>query len=377
MKNNKLKILQVNKLYYPVIGGVEKVVQDISEGVNDEFDVKVLVCNSGTASVTEKVNGIEVTRAGSVGSLFSMPVSLSFPFVFKELSKDSDILHFHFPFPLGDISCLMFKPKGKIVITWHSDIVKQKNVLSLYQPFLKKFLKRADRIVATSPNMIEHSVFLSEIRNKCSVIPLSINMEDYRRTGTIDEKVRALRSVNGDKIVLFIGRLVYYKGVEYLIRAMSKINAKLVIIGDGPLELSLKELAIKTEVADKIIWLKNIPDAELKVYYHACDVFTLPSVERSEAFGLVQLEAMACRKPVVSTDLLTGVPFVNQHDKTGFIVPPRDDTALAEAINKLLAEPSLRESMGDYAFKRVEKEFNRKKMLSDYISLYKDVVSYD
>ena len=375
MENKKIKILQVNKLYYPVIGGIEKVVQDISEGIKAECDVKVLVCNTSTRSITEKVNGVEVYRAGSFGSLFSMPVSLSFPFAFRKLSKDRDILHFHFPFPLGDISCLLDKPKAKVVITWHSDIIKQKNILSLYKPFLRKFLRRADRIVATSPNIIEHSVFLNEHKNKCSVIPLSINTGDYRRTETIDEKVRAFRLACGGKIVVFIGRLVYYKGVEYIIKAMSKINAKLVIIGEGPLELSLKELAVKTGVADKIIWLKNVPDDELKIYYHACDVFTLPSVERSEAFGLVQLEAMACRKPVVSTNLLTGVPFVNQHDKTGFIVAPRDDTALAEAINTLLDKPSLRESMGEYAFKRVEKEFNRKKMLSDYVNLYKNVVS--
>jgi rhamnosyl/mannosyltransferase len=190
----------------------------------------------------------------------------------------------------------------------------------------------------------------------------------------LEQKVKTLRAQYGPRIILFVGRLVYYKGVEYLIKAMPEIEAKLILIGEGPLKKKLKEIVRSLSLWDKVVFQSPVPDSDLVAYYHACDVFVLPSVEITEAFGLVQLEAMACGKPVVSTALPTGVPFVNQHGKTGFIVPPRDHRALAQAINTLLSNPQLREQYGMYAKRRVEQEFNMKFITAKVMQVYKELL---
>ncbi len=370
-----MKVLQISKLYYPHIGGVERVVQDIAEGLKDKVDMKVLVCQQKGKGGKEIINGVEVFRASSLGIYFSMPVSFNFPFLLKRLGKDMDILHFHMPFPLGDISYLLMKPQGKLVVWWHSDIIKQKNLLRLYKPFLIRFLRKADKIIVATPNHIESSVFLKDFRDKCEVIPFGIDIARFRLNDKMREKVESIRDKYGPKIILFIGRLIYYKGVEYMIRAMKRVDARLLIVGDGPLRDSLINLVTKLGIEDKIVFLRKIDDEEIAIYYHACDIFVLPSIANSEAFGIVQLEAMACGKPVVSTNLPTGVPFVNSHEKTGLIVPPKDSEAMAQAINRLLNNSDLREIYGQYSKQRVEKEFTKELMIRRILTVYEKLLN--
>lgn len=367
-----MKVLQINKLYYPWVGGVERVVQDIAEGLKDKVNVKVLVCQPKGKGKKDVINGIEVLRAGSLGICLSMPISISFPFLLKRLSKDVDILHFHMPFPLGDISYLLAaNPKAKIVVWWHSDIIKQKHLLVVYRPFLLKFLKRADVIMVATPRHIESSLLLKEFREKCEVIPFGIDMARYHLSDTIHTKAEAIRLKHGTKIILFIGRLIYYKGVEFLIKAMQFIDGKLIIVGDGPLKDSLVNLANEIGVKDRVFFTGKIEDdADMPAYLYACDVFVLPSVANSEAFGLVQVEAMACGKPVVNTNLLTGVPYVSVDGETGITVPPKDSYALAKAINLLLSDADLRQRYGRNALIRVEKEFSMGVMIKRILSVY-------
>ena len=172
---DKVKVLQVNKLYYPWVGGVERVVQQLAEGLNDRTDMKVLVCQAKGRASVEKINGVEVHRAGSLGMMFSMPISISFFREFKKLSKDRDIVHFHMPFPLGDLACLLSGYKGKVVVWWHSDIVKQKKLMKLYKPILEKFLSRADVIIAATQGNIDGSDYLLKYRDKCVIIPYGLD----------------------------------------------------------------------------------------------------------------------------------------------------------------------------------------------------------
>lgn len=370
-----MKILQVNKLYHPWIGGIEKIVQNIAEGLKDKADLKVLVCRPKGRGRRDVVNGVTVFRASSLGIFFSMPVSLSFPFLLGRLGKDADILHFHTPFPLGVISYLIVRPGGKLILWWHSDIVRQKKFMFIYRPLLQRFLKRADRIIVAAAEHIQNSPYLRNFRDKCEVVPFGIDVHRFELNDDIRTTVEELRSRYGSKIVLFVGRLIYYKGVEYLIRAMKNINGKLLIVGEGPLESRLRSQVTELGIEDKVVFLGKLQDRDMAVYYHACDIFVLPSIARSEAFGIVQLEAMACGKPVVNTDLPTGVPGVSRSGETGITVPPADSTALSEAINKLLTDSNFRKTCGGNARRRVEERFSMSRMIDDVYKVYQKVLT--
>jgi glycosyltransferase involved in cell wall biosynthesis len=372
----KIKILQINKLYYPWIGGVERVVQNIAEGLHNRVDMKVLVCRSRGRSVVEQVNDVEIVRAGSLGIFFSMPVSPSFPFYLNELSRDRDILLFHLPFPLADIAYQLNRIRGKkIFVWWHSDIVKQKILLCFYRPFLMSFLRKTNKIIVATPRHIDSSSVLKNFRSRCEVIPFGIDMKKYALSADIIEKVKAIRDRYGPKIVLFVGRLIYYKGVEYLIRAMKDVKAALVVIGEGPLRESLLSLAAGVGAEHKIHFLSgDLSDADMVAYYHACDVFVLPSIENSEAFGIVQLEAMACGKPVVNTNLPTGVPYVSLDNETGYTVPIKDTEALSQAINAILLNNETRRKFGANALKRVNAEFTMDRMMDRIFNVCEEVV---
>lgn len=370
-----MKVLQVNKLYYPWIGGVEKVVQNIAEGLKDKADVTVLVCRPKGRGQREVVNDVTIVRAASLGIFLSMPVSPGFPFLLKRLSKHADILHFHMPFPLGIVSYLAAKPKGRVVLWWHSDIVRQKKIMLLYKPLLRRFLKRADSIIIASPEHIENSPYLRDFWNKCEVIPFGINTDGLQLNSDVQAKVEKIRSKHGPNIVLFVGRLIYYKGAEHLIRAMKDVDGRLLVVGEGPLESRLRSQVAELGIEDKVAFLGRVRDQEMAAYYHSCDAFVLPSIARSEAFGIVQLEAMACGKPVINTELPTGVPRVSRNGETGITVPPADPVALSRAINKLLTDSALRQTYGGNARRRVEDHFSLSRMINDVYRIYQKVLA--
>lgn len=372
----KIKILQINKLYYPWIGGVERVVKNIAEGLQHKVDMKVLVCRSSGRSAIEQINNVEVVRAGSLGIFFSMPVSLSFPFYLNELSDDRDILMFHLPFPLADIAYQFNRiRRKKILVWWHSDIVKQKTLFFVYRPFLISFLRKTNKIFVATSRHIDSSGILRSFQSRCEVIPFGIDLKKFSISVGIMEKVKAIRERYGPKIVLFVGRLIYYKGIEYLIKAMKNIDASLVVIGEGPLRESLLSLATGVGVEHKIHFLGGgVSDADMVAYYHACDVFVLPSIENSEAYGIVQMEAMACGKPVVNTNLPTGVPCVSIDNETGYTVPIRDPDALSRAINAILLNDETRRKFGANALKRVNTEFSMDCMMDKIFNACEEVV---
>lgn len=371
-KENKIKILQVNKLYHPWIGGVEQVVQDIAEGLKDQVNMEVLACEPKGRGESELINGVKVTKASSFGIYFGMPVSATLPFLLARKSRQADILHFHLPFPLGVVSHLLMGSKSKkIVVSYHSDIVKQEKLLKLYRPFLHNFLDRADVVLPTSPRLLETSSHLGPYKNKCTPIPLSIDLDKFGHPpeGNFDLEVSS-----EEQIVLFVGRLAYYKGLSYLIEAMEEVEAKLLIAGEGDLREELKEQVSSLGLEEKITFLGRVSDEELKHLYQHCDLFVLPSVKPSEAFGIVQMEAMAYGKPVVNTSLPTGVPYVSKDGETGLTVPPRNSEALAKAIKEILTDRNLREKFSKNAKERVREKFSREKMLNSIYSVYEGLM---
>ena len=367
MKNNKkIRILEVNKAYYPHVGGIESLVRQYSEKLSEieNTETEVLVCRENIGKTfSERINGIHVTRAGSLGTYFSCPVSFSFIKLFKQMSKSADVVHIHMPFPLADLAVLLSGYKGRVVISWHSDIVRQKKLMFFYKPIMKKLLDRADCIITATQGHISGSDYLPEYRNKCVVIPYGINPEEYlsvKRVPVLTEKCTYKGSIK----VFFTGRLVYYKGVDVLIRAFSKVkNCELFIAGTGELEEKLKELVKRKNIDDIVHFVGFLPDEQLRQAYADCDIFVLPSVAKSEAFGIVQLEAMVYGKPVINTRLDSGVPYVSIHGRTGFTVKPSSPAQLAKALNILAQNKKLREKFGRNAFLRVEKYFNEKNII--------------
>lgn len=373
----KIRVLQVNKLYSPHIGGIERMVQLIAEGLCHSVDMQVLVCRHKGLGRNETVNDISVHRASSLGMMLSMPIAPSFPFLFKKLSQNADIVHFHTPFPLGDLSCLMAGYKGKVIVNWHSDVLRQKGFLWAYKLLATAFLRRADRVIVADSNIAKNSPLLQPFNEKCVVVPFGIDTRRFQLNDDMRKQAEGIRSKFGSPIVLCVGRLVYYKGVEQVIKSMCEVDAVLLLIGDGPLRLNLEKLVVQLGLTNKVVFLGMLSYDEMPAYFHACDVFVLPSVASTEAFGLVQLEAMACGKPVVNTRLPTGVPEVSRHQETGLTMPPGDAQALGVAIGTLLDDSALRQRYGENAKQRVREHFSLQKMLDSVQAIYGELVGCD
>lgn len=361
----RLKILEVNKAYFPHVGGIESLVKQYSEELGQYGAVvRTLVCRDDRGrSYTDTVNGVKIVRAGSFGTYFSCPLSLSFILKFRKMAKNADVVHINTPFPLADLALLLSGYRGKVVISWHSDVVKQKKLLLLYRPLMRYMLNRADVILTATRGHIDGSDILPEYRRKCRILPYGIEPEKYLSIERKPVLTELLNDKNNVK-VFFTGRLVYYKGVDVLLKAFARVkNCELFIAGTGELEGSLKKFAAENGIADKVHFLGFLPDDTLKQAFADCDIFVLPSVARSEAFGIVQLEAMICGKPVINTDLPSGVPCVSIHGKTGLTVKPSDSEMLANAVQLLADDGKLRQRLGETGAKRVETYFNEKDII--------------
>ncbi|MDE5862196.1 MAG: glycosyltransferase [Ruminococcus sp.] len=374
----KIKILEVNKAYFPHTGGIETLVKQYSEelGKYKNIELRTLVCRDGIGKTcSENINGVRLTRAGSFGTYFSCPVSMSFLKIFRKMSAKADIIHIHVPFPLADLALLLSGYSGKVIVSWHSDVVKQKKLLRLYKPLMKYLLNRADCILVATEGHISGSEFLPEYHHKCRILPYGINPEDYlniQKIPFLTEKATNPESIK----VFFTGRLVYYKGVDVLINAFRNVknNCELFIAGTGIIESKLKEKVRKYGLNDRVHFLGFLPDKQLKQAFSDCDIFVLPSVERSEAFGIVQLEAMIYGKPVINTSLPSGVPYVSIHETTGITVKPYNSHELADAINILRKNKNLRERLGKNGQKRVLEYFNEKNIIQDLYKIITDEV---
>ncbi len=365
--DRKLRILEVNKFYFPHIGGIETVIEQRAAYFSGLADVeaKVLVCQEKGKGCTETIDGTEITRAGSLGTYFSCPLSFEFLWKFRKMAKWADVIEFHTPFPLGDLALLLSGYRGRVVIAWHSDVIKQKKLLRFYKPILHRFLKRADAIITATQGHIDSSSFLPEFREKCHIIPYGLDEKPYRSAEVFPILTRQCGNFGFVKF-LFVGRLVYYKGVDVLLDAFRKVRGcELFICGTGPLEEELKAKAADLPVH----FLGRLTDEELKSAFADCDVFVLPSVENSEAFGIVQQEAMVYGKPVINTSIPTGVPYVSIHGETGLTVPPRDVDALAQAITTLAKDVPLRRKYGVNARKRVLTEYDYQKNMEKILAV--------
>jgi glycosyltransferase involved in cell wall biosynthesis len=360
-------VLQIGTFYPPPLrGGIENYLQQLCTGLKESVDLQVLVSNWTRKSTCEMVDGVKVRRVGMWAFVARAPICPAMALAIRRIP--ADIIHFHHPNPVAMFAYLLSGHSGKLIISYHSDIVRQKVLKQMIDPILSLAFQRCKAFIVSSPNYVESSAVLRKYRHRCRVIPFGISSN----FAPIDQSaVDEIRRLHGPRVVLSVGRLVYYKGFEFLIRAMSTVRAKLLIVGEGPLRPRLEEEVRRLGVCARVSFLGKVE--QLAPYYHAADVFVLPSVARSEAFGIVQLEAMACGKPIVNTALDSGVPFVSLDSVTGLTVAPRDSRALADAINTLLEQDELRARFGEAGRLRVKSEFSLESMIHRTLDLYKEV----
>jgi len=369
--HSKLKVLHVGKFYPPHMGGIETHLEALCGALRESIDVRVVVASNDHRSTDEVLDGVPVSRVATALTLFSTPFCPAL--VSKIRNSDADLVHIHLPNPAAVLAYLASRHPGRVLFTYHSDTVRQRKLGALFEPVLHKALRRSSAIIATSPDYVRTSPVLSAYRDRCHVIPYGIPVERFERYDA--DAVQRLRQQYGERLIISVGRLVYYKGFEHLIRAMTRVSGKLLIVGDGPLRTDLENLTAQIGVKDKVVFTGAIQNHDIVPYYHAADVFVLASVARSEAFGIVQIEAMAAGKPVVNTQLDSGVPFVSLHEKTGLTVLPGDPEALAAAINQLLNNESLRLSLGNAARERARQKFSLEAMASRTVKLYEEIVA--
>lgn len=364
------RVLHVGKFYPPHMGGMETHLENLCRGLAAAVEVAVVVAADGRRTVRETIDGVPVARLGTRLSAGSAQVT---PGLAREIRQSgADLVHLHLPNPTAVLAYLASRRRGPVIATYHSDIVRQRLLGLAFEPLHHAFLGRCAAILATSPDYLASSPVLARHRARCRVIPYGIPLEQFRRPDP--RAVAEIRRRFGPRIVLAVGRLIYYKGFEHLIRAMAGVDARLLLLGDGPLAGALAREARDHGVTEKVAFLGEVHNRDLAPYYHAADLFALPSTARSEAFGIVQLEAMACGRPVVNTRLDSGVPFVSPHGVTGITVPPADPAALAAAISALLADPARRAAYGRAAVERVEREFSREVMVERTLALYAEVL---
>jgi glycosyltransferase involved in cell wall biosynthesis len=362
-------IVHLGKFYPPHMGGIETHVRDLVSGLSQILPVKVIVAGDSTRRIVEQLDGATVIRMPTFGTVASLPVTPTLPLELKR--AEPTLLHVQVPNPGAAFAIVMAGYRGPLVITHQADTLGRRILKKITDPFVTEVMKRADRIIATSHRYLESSPELVPFVSKCRVIPMAISYDEVSGVGNghAEELIRA----HGPRILLAVGRLVPYKGFEYLVQAMRTVNATLLLIGKGPLEQDLKTLAATLGVSKKVKFLGRVDD--VTKYYSATSIFVLPSISRAEAFGLVQLEAMGAGLPVINTDLDTGVPEISVNGITGITVPPADAEALARAINELLENDELRQRMGHAARERARQEFSLDLMISRTAKLYEEVLA--
>lgn len=371
-----MHILHLYKDYYPVLGGIENHIKLLAEGqVQRGHDVTVLVTSQTSETVTETRNGVRVIKAGRLATVASAPLSVQYPLLLRRLH--ADIVHLHFPYPIAEVANWLVGRAPRTVVTYHSDVVRQQGWLQLYNPLLKHILGRVDRVLATSPRYAETSPYLRTVADRVTIVPLGIELERFVST-EVDAVAAWRRRLTPDDtpLLLFVGKLRYYKGVGILLRAMPLTSdARLAVVGAGPMDVEWRRLATESGAGDRITFTGEVSDAELPALYHAADIFVLPATARSEAFGTVLIEAMAAGLPLVTTDVGTGTSWVNQHGTTGLVVPPHEPETLAGAINILVADTDMRAEMGAAGIERARAEFDVEHMVDRVLAVYGELTA--
>lgn len=370
-----VKVLQLGK-FHPIKGGVEKVMYTFLIGLSRQGWACDMLC----ASADEEVGETEITPSSSLfktKTIVKLAATMISPQMISKLKRichDYDIIHIHHPDPMATLALWLSGYKGKVVIHWHSDIVKQRILLQAYRPLQSWLIRRADLILGTTPTYVEESPALKRVQHKISYLPIGVRKRDAE-----DNLVALIRNkYPGKKIVFTMGRLVEYKGYEYLIEAASLLPDDYVIIigGSGPLKGELQDTVKGFLLNRKVRIIGFVPRELEAAYYAACDVFCLSSTIKTEAYAIVQAEAMSAGKPVIATNIPgSGVSWVNQHGVSGLNVEPGNSRQLADTIRAICEDEALYTRLSHGALRRYQENFTLEAMTQGLIDIYSTLLN--
>lgn len=364
-----MNILHVYKTFInDTMGGTEQVIAQLGATANHAaFNHTVLSLTSQSTGMLEGFRGIKNLRYKEQVSIASNSMSFGMLRDFPKIVTNFDVIHYHFPWPFADLLHLMWRIAKPSIVTYHSDVIRQKLLLRLYDPMMHQFLKSVQAIVATSPQYLATSPILQKYRDKTEVIPIGIDRVSYPVPS--EERLAYWRTRFGERFFLFVGVMRYYKGLPFLLDAMRGTDYPLLIVGQGPCEQDLRQQAQRLNLSN-VHFLGNISEEDKMALLQLCFAFVFPSTMRSEAFGVSLLEAAMLGKPMISTELGTGTSYINVHEKTGLVVPPADASALHAALSYLWTNPEVAANMGKEAAVRHQSLFTGQRMIEGYEKLY-------
>lgn len=369
-----MKVLHFYRTYHPdTFGGIEQVIRQLAVGTARlGVDAEVLTLTRKRGDLELELEGHKVHRVIQSFEIASTGFSWRALSRFRELANSADIIHYHFPWPFMDLMHLFCGIRKPTIVTYHSDIVRQKFLEKVYQPLRHWFLNDVDRIVATSPNYLSSSPVLNRYRDKTEVITYGLDKDIYPQPSP--ELIDKWQQRFADRFFLFVGVLRYYKGLHILLEAVAGTDMPVLIVGNGPEEAALKRQARDLNL-DNVHFLGALPEEDKVALLSLCYGVVFPSHLRSEAFGISLLEGAMYAKPMISSEIGTGTSYVNVADETGVVVPPDDVPALRAAMVRLWDKPALAAQMGQFAQKRYQTIFTSEMMARNYVRLYVDVIS--
>ncbi|MFT4204165.1 MAG: glycosyltransferase [Chitinophagaceae bacterium] len=373
----KIRVLHIGK-FYPVYGGVEKVMYDFCDGLSRrgiQSDFLGVNADAKTTRIVKVNHYFTVYAMSYIRKVASTYLSTTMIRQLRKIKHRYDIVHIHHPDPMACLALWLSGFKGKVVCHWHSDIVRQQTLLRLYKPLQTWMLKRASLIAGTSPVYLQCSPYLQPFKDKCVLVPIGIPPVGKLLNHNTLRKIQTMS--NGRKIVFSLGRLIYYKGYQYLIESAGYLTEDICVIigGKGPLQEEFEASIVQLGLSDKVFLVGRIEEEDLSSYFSVCDLFCLPSTERSEAFGIVQVEAMAYGKPLVATRIEgSGVSWVNEENVSGLNCEVENAKDLADKINTILGNTALVQQFGAGALKRYEDHFTQEKMVERMIPLYEKIL---
>ena len=369
-----MRVLHFYKTYFPEsVGGVEQVIRQMCVGTGR------LGVRNEVLTLTRQKERRDVEFEGHKVRLLPLDFEISSTgfsvAAFRELARmaqDADVVHYHFPWPFMDLAHFVSRIKKPSLVTYHSDIVRQKQLLRLYQPLKHRFLQSVDTIVATSPNYMASSAVLDRYRDKTRVITYGLDKTIY----LVPDQARmdTWRTQIGERFFLFVGVLRYYKGLHILLDAVANTDYPVVIVGAGPIENELKAHAERLGLTH-VLFVGALDEADKVALLTLCYALVFPSHLRSEAFGISLLEGAMYGKPMISSEIGTGTTYINIDAETGLVVPPSDPQAFGEAMRKLWDNPALAQAMGKRAEARYWELFTAEQMAKSYTALYHELVA--
>jgi rhamnosyl/mannosyltransferase len=373
-----LRVCHLGKYYPPAPGGIEthvRVLAQAQAALGAEVQV-FCVNHQGGPSRVDRDGPVRVTRFRPAASAAKLDLCPELPGALRRV--EADVLHLQVPNPTMLLALLRARPRVPLVVTYQSDVVRQRLRAAAFRPLERLAYRRARAILATSPTYVPGSRFLRPYvrQGRVEVLPMGLDLAPYREPSEADRaEAAAIRARYPGPIWLGCGRLIYYKGFLNAVRALAEVPGTLLVVGEGPDRPALEAEARRLGVADRVALLGAMPYQEVVPYYLAAEAFWFPSNARSEAFGLVQVEAMAAGCPVLNTAIPhSGVAWVSRHEETGLTVPPDDPGALAAAARRLVEEPGLRARLAEGARRRASEQFDHRLMARRSLAIYRRVL---